>query len=134
IWNYVKLGSSVVDIYDEDTNSWTTATLSEGRYELTATAVAKKIYFTGGIHNIYSISNKIDVFDSETNTWSTTQLHEPKTSHSAIEVDNKIFWAGGAKTSYHGGYIASSVVEIKDVITGISTFDCITPKARFDAV
>src|SRR5690606_13966669 len=89
IWDYVRRGSSVVDIYDDYTNSWTTATLSEGRYELKATAVAKKIYFTGGSHNIYSISKKIDVFDSETNTWSTSELNEPKTSHSSIEVNNK---------------------------------------------
>ena len=70
---------------------------------------------------MYSISPKIDVFDSETNSWSVSQLYEPKTGHAAIAVNQKIFWAGGAKTSYQGGYPASNVVEIKDVVTGVST-------------
>ena len=134
IWNNMRQGSNAVDIYDNETNKWTTATLSEGRYELTATAVGNKIYFAGGINDIYNISRKIDVFDSETNTWSISQLQEPKTAHAAVAINNKIFWAGGAKTSYQSGYTGSSVVEIKDAITGLSTLDCITAKARFNVV
>jgi hypothetical protein len=133
-WGNIRQGSNVIDIYDNDTNTWTTAHLSEGRYELTATAVGNKIYFAGGINNMYSISRKIDVFDSETNSWSVSQLYEPKTGHAAIAVDKKIFWAGGATASYQRGYPASSLVEIKDVVAGVSTLDCITPKARFDVV
>jgi len=134
IWNTMRQGSNVVDIYDNETNTWTTATLSEGRYELTATAIGNKIYFAGGINNISSVSQKIDVFDSGTNTWSTSQLNEPKTGHAAVAINNKIFWAGGAKTSYQNGYTISGTVEIKDATTGLSAFDCITSKARFNVV
>ena len=134
IWGNIRQGSTAIDIYDNETNTWTTASLSEGRYELSATAVGNKIYFAGGINDMYTISRKIDVFDSDANTWSTLQLQEPKTGHSAVAVNNKVFWAGGAKTSYQSGYTRSNVVEIKDAITGLSTLDCITAKARFDVV
>ena len=134
VWKNIRQGSDVIDIYDNETDTWTTDKLSEGRYELTATPVGNKIYFAGGINDMYSISNKIDVFDSGTNTWSTSQLNEPKTGHAAVSINNKIFWAGGAKTSYQSGYTRSDVVEIKDAITGLSTLDCITAKARFNVV
>lgn len=134
VWGNIRQGSNVVDIYDNGTNTWSTTTLSEGRYELTATAAANKLYFAGGINNMYSISSKIDIFDSQTNTWTISQLKEPKTGHAAIAANNKIFWAGGAKTSYQSGYTASSLVEIKDAVTGLSSLDCITAKTRFDVV
>lgn len=134
VWGNIRRGSNTVDIYDNETNAWTTATLSEGRYELTATAVGSKLYFAGGINDIFNISSKIDVFDAVTNTWSTSHLKEPKTGHSAIALNNKILWAGGAETSYQRGYIPSSLVEIKDATTGLSSFDCITAKTRFDVV
>jgi len=134
VWGNMRQGSKVIDIYDNETNTWSTTTLSEGRYELTATAVANKLYFAGGINDIYSISSKIDIFDIVTNTWTTSQLKEPKTSHAAIAINNKIIWAGGAKSSYQSGYVPSSLVEIKDAATGLSSFDCITPKTRFDVV
>jgi N-acetylneuraminic acid mutarotase len=40
--------SSVVDIYDNASNTWTTATLSESRSDLSATTIDNKIYFAGG--------------------------------------------------------------------------------------
>jgi hypothetical protein len=85
----------VVDIYDDNSHSWTTASLSVGRYELTATAVGSKIYFAGGIYDSYSISSAIDIYDSDLNTWSTMELQQPRTGHVGILAGDKIIWAGG---------------------------------------
>lgn len=133
-WGNMLTGSSAVDIYDNSTNTWTKANLSVGRYELTATAAGNKIYFAGGLENMYVGSNRIDIYDLATNTWSTSLLHEVKASPGSIAVNNKIFWAAGANTPYQSGYHYSNQVEIRDLTTGVSTFDCITPKAQFQTV
>jgi Kelch motif/Galactose oxidase, central domain len=128
------VGSNAVDIYDNTTNTWTIATLSEGRFELSATVIGNKIYFAGGFQSIFNVSNRIDIFDTQTNAWSTSQLQEFRGSHASAAVGNKIFWAGGANNPYWSGFNLSKQVEIKDVITNVSSFVCITPKSQFNAV
>ncbi len=118
-------------IYDNNTQSWPTANLSVGRYELTATALENKIYFAGGIINMYDISSAIDIYDVSTNTWSTTQLNQPRTGHVGILANNKIFWAGGARASYQSGYPLNDNTEIMDLGSGLSSFECFTPKSFF---
>ena len=127
-------GLDVVDIYDDNTHSWTTAKLGQGRYELTATTVGSKIYFAGGITDMYNISGAIDIYDSVSNTWSTSQLQDPRTGHVGILAGNKILWAGGAKTSYQSGYLLYNNTETRDLSSGLSSFECFTPKAFFSAV
>ena len=74
--------SNVVDIYDNTTNSWTTASLSESRSDLTATTAGSKIYFAGGYAGpfINNISPAIDIFDASTNSWSVSYLQQAKAS------------------------------------------------------
>jgi|KBSSwiS6_1023812.scaffolds.fasta_scaffold00297_7 hypothetical protein len=134
VWSTSFTGSNVVDIYDNATNTWSTAQLSEGRYELSATPLGNKIYFAGGLYSIFDGSKKIDIYDAITNTWTTSQLREVKASHAAIAMNNKIYWAAGANTSYQSGYKNSSIVEIKDITNGVSSFDCITPNVRLSPV
>ena len=131
--NY-HIGSNVVDIYDNSTNTWTTATLSEGRFELSATVAGNKIYFAGGYHSIFSGSTKIDIYDATANSWSTSQLNEVKASHGVVAIDDKIYWAAGSNTPYWEGHHLSDLVEIKNITTGVSSFDCITPKAMFSVI
>jgi hypothetical protein len=128
------VGSTVVDIYDNAMNGWSTANLSEGRFELSATAAGSKIYFAGGLNNINSGSRKIDIYDAEANSWSASELQEEKASHGAIAFGNKIMWAAGANTPYYQGYNRSNRAEIRDQLTGLSTTECITPKALFGVV
>ena len=40
----------------------------------------------------------------------------------------------GRKLPIKAVILSSNVVEIKDAVTGVSTLDCITAKARFDVV
>ncbi len=42
-------GSNVVDLYDSGTGRWSTAQLSQARYDLSATSVGKVAIFAGGL-------------------------------------------------------------------------------------
>jgi hypothetical protein len=128
------VGSKVIDIYDNSTGTWSTAQLSEGRYELSATSVGNKIYFAGGLNNIFSISETIDIYDAVSDKWSTSQLQEPKAGHVGVASENKIFWVAGANSPYQSGYSLSSRAEIKDLASGISSFECVVPKSQFKVV
>jgi hypothetical protein len=41
----------VVDVFNVTSNTWTTATLSQARYYLTATSVDNRYALFGGVHN-----------------------------------------------------------------------------------
>jgi len=57
-------GNNAVDIYDTQTNSWTTASLSDDRQRVVAAAVQNKIIFMGN-----GSSSNIDVYDNNTGQW-----------------------------------------------------------------
>ena len=92
-----------VDIYDIVTGVWTTAQLSQARYEIGVAVLGNKIFFGGGIvpdqtggvaNNINDRSSAIDIYDVSTNIWSTAQLGRARCPVGA-SVANKIFFAGG---------------------------------------
>jgi N-acetylneuraminic acid mutarotase len=129
-------GSSVVDIYDNSTNTWSKASLSVGRYELSATVSGSQIYFAGGltapVFGQGHVERTIDIFDGSNNTWSVSELYEPKADMASIAVGNKIFWAGGLSDLNSPN--TSNLVEIRDVNTGVSVLSCLhVGKYRLDA-
>lgn len=126
--NY-HIGSVTVDIYDNATNTWTTSKLSEGRFELSATAINNKIYFAGGLQSIYTASSQIDIYDATTGSWSYSQMKTPRTGHAGVAVGDKIMWAGGATTPYMSGYDFAENVEIRDLNSGATTLECFIPKS-----
>jgi N-acetylneuraminic acid mutarotase len=123
--------SNSVDIYDNATNRWTTGSLSEGRGYVSAVAGGNKIYFAGGQKNNgqFLLSDRIDEYDMVTDSWSTSSLHEPLVGIGVVSADNKVFFAGGQSLSGELG-----TVEIRDIVTGASSFDCIIPRAGLTAV
>ena len=121
--------STRVDLFDIVTNTWSTASLSEGRTDLSATTSGNKIYFSGGKNNT-AVSWRIDIFDGASNTWDTTHLMEPKMSMAAIAVGNNLYWAGGTNNQW----INSNNVEIRDLSTGLSSMECGLPKFGHSAV
>ena len=133
------LFSNVVDIYDATLNTWTTSALSIPRGMLTATAVANKIYFAGGVTlenpNDYTSTERIDIYDVTFGSWSTSNLAEGKGEHAAVAVNNKIYWAGGVVNSATTTFsYVSRMVEIKDLNTNTSSFACLfQPNATFEA-
>jgi N-acetylneuraminic acid mutarotase len=131
--NY-HIGSTTIDIYNNETNTWTTSKLSEGRFELSATAIDNKIYFAGGLNNIFTASSKIDIYDAATGNWSYSNMNEPRAGHLGVFVGDKILWAGGASTSYGSGYNLADNVEIRNTLTGATANECFLPKAQFQSV
>ena len=123
--------SNTVDIYDNVANTWITGTLSERRGYPSAVAAGNKIYFAGGQKNDgqFIPSDRIDEYDIPGNSWSTSTLQEARSNMAAIAAGNKVFWAGGASTSGESG-----TVEIRDVVTGVTSFSCIIPRSGLSAV
>ncbi|GAB4055113.1 hypothetical protein GCM10028810_66030 [Spirosoma litoris] len=74
--------SATVDIYNSNTNQWTTSQLSEPRSNLVGASAGNKIVFAGGTTNLES--NTVDIYDIDTNQWSVSQL--PQLSGSGIAV------------------------------------------------
>jgi hypothetical protein len=87
--------SSVVDIYDVVTGSWTTSRLSVARMGITAVTAGNKIFFAGGNDFSRTYAN-VDIYDVVTNTWTVTHLPRPETNLSAEVLGDKIFFAGGS--------------------------------------
>jgi hypothetical protein len=110
-WN-ISLPSSAVDIYDINTQTWTTAQLSEARDNMATAALGNKIFFAGGDNN-YNYFNNVDIYDASTGTWSVAHLSEARTSITSAVLGNKVFFAGGTKDWMYG----SRVVDIYDIST-----------------
>jgi hypothetical protein len=76
--------SSRVDIYDANSQTWSTAELSEARSSIGVVAVGNKILFAGGANawnnpnggymDYSGWSTRIDIYDVTTNTWSTAEM------------------------------------------------------------
>lgn len=133
-----------VDIFDVSTNSWSTDTLRNrplagmiGDAGIAATVIGSKIYFAGNASDWFgwdfgSITSTINIYDVLDNTWSTSDLSIPRGFMASIAVGNNNYWAGGVNDQSDN---FTSVVEIRDVNSGVSTFSCLShPNAFFSAV
>jgi hypothetical protein len=56
-----------VDIYNVSNGSWSTATLSQARFDLAATSVGNLVLFGGGL-NITGPSDVVDIYNVTSNT------------------------------------------------------------------
>lgn len=116
--------SSTVDIYDVNTQRWSTASLSVPRYAIAAVAAGNKIFFAGGYNgddfNPITYST-VDIYDAYANTWSVTSMSVSAGGRAAAVLNNKIFFAGGFYSNglgTHGSFPAT--VDIYDL--GTSTW------------
>ena len=139
-------GYTIVDIYTTNTGSWRTDTLHDrtrtgNRYisdaGLAATVIGSKIHLAGNASYWLAFDNgmvtpTINSYDVATDTWATSQLRHARGFIGAISVGNKNYWAGGI---VEGNGLWTDVVEIRDMITGTSTFSCLSNKnAHFQVV
>ena len=95
--------SSVVDVWDLSTGTWSTASpsspssLSLGRAWISATSAGGKVFFAGGSNG--AISDAVDVYDTSagsTGTWSAmTPLSQGGECMGATSAGSKVFFAGG---------------------------------------
>ena len=79
---------NTVDIYDDASGTWSTATLSVGRTSLAATTVGTKALFAGGYW-----ATVVDVYDDSTGTWSTMNLSVQRGGMAATTVGTKAIFA-----------------------------------------
>ena len=105
--------NSVVDIYNTSTGTWSTATLSEARWDCPATSAGNEAFFGGGYTTGSVRSSVVDIYDASSNTWSTTVLSQPRAALAAAAAGNQVFFAGGE----HGPTIIS-VVDIYNTSAG----------------
>ena len=103
---------SRVDIYDIITQVWTTAELSQARYNIAAVGAGNKIFFAGGMTATGATSTRVDIYDVATNSWSTAELGEARENIAAASSGNKILFAGGESPGPAG---VSSRIDIYDV-------------------
>ncbi|MEO7393409.1 MAG: kelch repeat-containing protein [Chitinophagaceae bacterium] len=122
--SYNLISSSKADIYDANTNTWSTATLSQPRALHTVSAVGNKIYIAGGKNG--SVSSTIDIYDAGTNTWTVSLLGEAKSNHAAAVVDDKIYWMGGSN-----GSTTSNRIEILNTTTQTTTTALLPTESEF---
>ena len=88
--------TSIVDIYNLTTNTWTISNLSEARGYCKAAVVGNKVFFAGGLKNNQSFSNKVDIYDLQTNSWSSTSMPGgARAVMAAVASQNKVLFCGG---------------------------------------
>ena len=113
-----------VDIYDQSSGEWTTASLSENKpWGQAAVTLGNRAYFAGS-----GFSDKVDIYDAVTGNWSVETMYEGKASGLAgITLIDKIYWAGGwtPNPNNHAYQYPSSVIEIWDTSSGNSTLACL---------
>ena len=116
--------TSVVDIYDASSGSWSTAQLSEARYGIAATSTGDKAIFAGGSYVTsypnysWTTSDAVDIYDMKTNSWSTTTLSEARSLLAATVAGNKIYFSGGVRTLNGPSFIScSDKIDVFDIET-----------------
>ncbi len=62
---------NTVDIYDINTQQWTTDTFPAGpRFFIRGIGVGNKAYFMGGRSDLQTLTSTVQIYDTETSTWS----------------------------------------------------------------
>lgn len=113
-----------VDIYDINSNRWSTKDLYEyptWRMDMGIAAVNNKVLLAGGGFwgdDLYT--NRVDIYNASDDNWSNASLSENRTAIMGISAGNKVFFAGGFSLD-NGSYYWSNTVDIYDDATNTWT-------------
>jgi len=102
--------------------AWTTANLSQARYELAGAAAAGKVVFAGGQNLNGVVFNTVDIYDVATGTWSTDTLSQARYGLAATACGNKIYFAGGFDMANQ----VSKVIDIYDAAANTWSVDSLS--------
>ncbi|MFO1053732.1 MAG: kelch repeat-containing protein [Planctomycetota bacterium] len=107
--------SGTVDIYDDATGTWSTASLSQARMlnEGTAAAVGTRICLVGGQTGVTTMSNVIDVYDASSGGWSSTAMSVARLRPGVAVVGSSVLIAGGTMDNH----VSTNLVEVFDPAT-----------------
>lgn len=92
--------SNVVDIYNANTNNWSTYNFAQERAMVAAASVGRYALFVGGLENslIYGTTT-VDIFDSVTGTWTNATLTVARSQMAATSVGKYALFGGMYITS-----------------------------------
>ena len=120
---------SLVEIYNFDTQKWTTTSLSESKTTFGAAVSGSKIYIAGGLTQ-GSVSNKIEIYDFKTGEWSMKTLPVARGWVSTVAIGNKLIIAGGITANN----LPTDRVDIYDMETGEWTVTSLSSARATNAV
>ncbi len=106
--------TDVIDIYDLETDTWSTDALSVARGLVGAAAAGGKVFFAGGATGENAATDIIDVYEVSTGEWTVEYLSEPRAFVAAIDYDSLVFFAGGVQPNG----IASPIIDVFNVQSG----------------
>ncbi len=114
--------SSLVEVYDLTTGTWSTAgNLSVARELLLGTTTCgSKIFFAGG-YNLNVSLNTVDVFDTSTQQWTVEQLSAERFSIASVSYGSKVLFAGGVQVGTSTARV--DIVDIYDIATDVWSID-----------
>lgn len=102
--NGLSITYDTVDIYNSNTNQWTTNKLSIPRYSLTATSLSNfgLAFFAGGQDINNNCFSNVDIYNSINNTWSVNYLSTNRYLLTSTNLENKglVFFAGGFNSTF----------------------------------
>jgi len=104
---------NIIDIYDTESGSWSTDTLSMARAAMGATVVGDLAIFAGG-YDFNEVTDRVDIYNFSEDTWSTDTLSEARGWCAALTLGNEVVIAGGMKADN----TPSDRVDIYDATTG----------------
>ena len=115
-WSFANQDvTSRVDIYDTVSQTWSTAELTQARYDISVVTVGNKIFFAGGTDDWF-FTSRIDIYDVSSNTWSTAELSKARGRMAVAAIGNRVFFAGGdCFDGDAGGTMINSVSDVVDI-------------------
>jgi K319-like protein len=131
---YPVFNNHAFDKYDAGNNIWSNSLLYNTGYLREPVVAGNKIYYAGGLNNV-DIGNssetwgskRLDIYDALSDSWSIDSLSMERIAMGVILANNKIYWAGGYLFDpVLLDFYPTSSVEIKDLATNATTFDCLS--------
>jgi hypothetical protein len=117
--------SSVVDIFNSTSGTWSTSKLSTGRGVMCAAATDEFggiVFFAGGKHSKANRTDVVDIYNASAATWSTTRFEgdgrdgsQVKDMVAATVLRGMVYFAGGEAGATK---FDTDVVEVWDVLLG----------------
>jgi N-acetylneuraminic acid mutarotase len=115
------LSTTKIEIYDLNTEYWSTDNLSLARDYPTTANLGSKVFFAGGYDvNSLDFFSRVDTYDTLTGLWTTAELSVPRSNMAAITYGNEVFFAGGVNFATGVSY---PTIDIYNSVTGDWTTD-----------
>lgn len=111
--------TSLADIYDLTTQTWSTYALQNSRYRSAVAVNGDKIFFAGGGY-FYddNYDSTVEIYNATNNSWNLTSLLSERTEGAGVSIGDKVIFAGGYDTK--SATLSTDLVEIYE--TGTNTW------------